>query len=337
MGGSNDWRTQITGEDWMRSQEKRLLHEERRPQVRAASDILGPGIAPYCIRLEDWNADETLFNGFWYSEPGAFNSPNNTRYWIGTSLTIEGGWGIQRVSEYFGTTTDVLWPRPVYTRKFWTASPDAPRSWSLWRLEDGTPPGIISDYGGSSTFPTAYSTANNSTAWTAASGFTITRQETRRVGTNLLFTDVEWTRTGGTVTFPVSGDIANTLVATLSSEYTLLSGQNALSSGQEGRVSHYNLYSNRQISITSVGGTVDYPTAGSTGSFGGAFPVAALATTPAAPVGTAPAGWFYCNGIVINRASYPDLFAAIGTRWNTGGETADQFRIPSLPGKVIKA
>lgn len=337
MGGSNDWRTNITVEDYLRSQEKRVLHEERRPQIRVASDILGPGIAPYCIRLEDWSADETYFNGFWYSEPGAFNSPNPNRYWIGYSLTTEEGFGIERVSEYFGTTTDVVWPRPVYVRKFSTAAPDAPRVWSLWRVEDGNPPGLISDFGGSSSYPAAYSTGNDSTAWTAAAGFTITRQETRRVADNLIHCDVEWTRTGGTITFPVSGDIVNTLVATLSSTYTLISGQTALHSGQEGRVSHYNIYSNRQCSITSVGGTVDYPSAGATGSFGGVIPVSALAMVPGAYASAAPNGWLYCNGSVLNRASYPDLFAAIGTRWNTGGETSDQFRIPAVPGKVIKA
>lgn len=336
MGGANSWRTPVDGADYLRGLEKRVLHEERRPNIRTASDILGPGIAPYCIRLEDWNADETLFNGFWYTEPGAFNAPDNTRYWMGFSLATEAGNGFERVTEFFGPLTDVAWPRPTYVRKFWTPNPDTPRQWSLWRLEDGTPPGIISDYGGSTVKANDYSTANDSTAWTQASGFTITRQETRRVGPNLIFTDVEWTRTGGTVTFPVSGDIANTLVATLSSNYTLLSGQNALSSGQEGRVAHYNLYSaNRQCSITSVGGTVDYPTQGATGSFGGVIPVAAVAQP--SPTSAAPNGWFYCAGQVLARASYPDLFAAIGTRWNTGGETSDQFRIPALPGKVIRA
>jgi len=333
LGGSVNWRTAIDGEDYLRGVEKRLLHEERRPQVRTASDILGPGIGPHCIRLEDWNADETLFNGFWYTEPGAFNQPIEDRYWIGYSLTTDAGNGIERVSEYAGPTSDTAWPRPVYVRKFWTASPDTPRQWSLWRLEDGTPPGIISDYGGSTAGP--YSGSNDTSAWTQATGFTITRQETRRVADNLIYTDVEWTRTGAAITFPASGDAANTLLATLSSSYTLLSQQNALSSGQEGRMAHYNVYANtRQLSITSFGGTVDYAS-GATGSFGGILPVAS-APSPAAAT-SAPNGWFYCGGQVLSQVSYPDLFNAIGTRWNTGGETGTQFRLPSLSGKVIRA
>lgn len=186
----------------MRGMEKRVLHEERRPQVRTASDILGPGIAPYCVRIEDWNTDETYFNGFFYSEPGAFNTPKSERYWMGANLATEPGFGLQRVSEYFGDTTDVAWPRQVWVRKFWTASPDTPREWSIWRIEDNNPPGMIVEYGGT--------------------------------------------------------------------------------------------------------------------------------------LGSAPNGWMSCNGSVLNRASYPDLFGAIGTRYNTGGETGTQFRIPTASGKVIK-
>lgn len=337
MGGANDWRTAITAEDYMRGMEKRVLHEERRPQIRVASDILGPGIAPYCIRLEDWSAEETYFNGFWYSEPGAFNSPNNTKYWIGYSLTTEAGFGIERVSEYYGNTTDVAWPRPVYVRKFSTAAPDAPRVWSLWRLEDGTPPGIISDYGGSSNFASSYSTSSDASAWAVAAGFSITRQETRRIADSIIVTDVEWTRTGAAIVRNASGDCSNVLVATLSANYTLTQQQNAMVSGQQGRSAHYNVYaSTKQLALTSFGGTTDYATA-EDGSFGGMLPVTPLPNFPAAVSGVAPNGWMYCNGTVLNRASYPDLFAAIGTRWNTGGETADQFRIPSVPGKVIKA
>lgn len=318
----------------MREVEKRVLHEERRPQIRTASDILGPGIAPYCVRLEDWSADETLFNGFWYTEPGAFNQPVADRYWMGYSLATEAGFGLERASEFYGSTTDVAWPRPVYVRKFWTPNPDTPRQWSLWRLEDGNPPGLISDYGGSSVAQDAYSTANDTDAWTAASGWSITRQETRRVGQNTLHIDVEILRTGAAITIPASGDASNTLVATLSSSYTLLAGQNALVSGQRGRAAHFNLYSNRQVSLTSFGGTSSYGTS-EDGSFGGVVPVAAI--TQPSPVNAAPNGWLYCAGAVLSRTSYPDLFGAIGTRWNTGGESGSQFRLPNLPGKVIRA
>ena len=43
------------------------------------------------------------------------------------------------------------------------------------------------------------------------------------------------------------------------------------------------------------------------------------------------------RGLAIAGQGILDLFAVIGTRWNTGGETGTQFRLPSLSGKVIRA
>lgn len=48
------------------------------------------------------------------------------------------------------------------------------------------------------------------------------------------------------------------------------------------------------------------------------------------PTNTAPAGWLFCRGQVVDRAAYASLFAVIGTDYNTGGETASQFRLPDL-------
>lgn len=47
-----------------------------------------------------------------------------------------------------------------------------------------------------------------------------------------------------------------------------------------------------------------------------------------------PPGWLLCDGTVKLRADYPDLFAVIGTTYNTGGETSLQFRLPDLKGRV---
>lgn len=48
------------------------------------------------------------------------------------------------------------------------------------------------------------------------------------------------------------------------------------------------------------------------------------------PTATAPPGWLFCRGQVVDRAAYASLFAVIGTDYNTGGETASQFRLPDL-------
>lgn len=46
----------------------------------------------------------------------------------------------------------------------------------------------------------------------------------------------------------------------------------------------------------------------------------------------APQGWLYCNGAVVSQTTYPTLFAAIGSTYNTGGEGAGNFRLPNFVG-----
>jgi microcystin-dependent protein len=43
-------------------------------------------------------------------------------------------------------------------------------------------------------------------------------------------------------------------------------------------------------------------------------------------------GWLHCRGQVVSRATYPDLFTAIGTQYNTGGEAGTDFRLPDMRG-----
>jgi hypothetical protein len=42
-----------------------------------------------------------------------------------------------------------------------------------------------------------------------------------------------------------------------------------------------------------------------------------------------PANYMACNGYVLDRELYANLFSAIGTTYNSGGESAGQFRIPN--------
>lgn len=48
----------------------------------------------------------------------------------------------------------------------------------------------------------------------------------------------------------------------------------------------------------------------------------------------APSGFLLEDGAVVLRATYPELFAVLGTRYNTGGETSLQFRLPDSRGRV---
>jgi microcystin-dependent protein len=49
---------------------------------------------------------------------------------------------------------------------------------------------------------------------------------------------------------------------------------------------------------------------------------------------SAPTGWLFCNGSVVSQATYANLYAAIGTAFNTGGEGAGNFRLPDMRRRV---
>lgn len=59
---------------------------------------------------------------------------------------------------------------------------------------------------------------------------------------------------------------------------------------------------------------------GSLTLYAGAVPVPA----------TSVPGWLLCDGGQYSQVLYPDLFNALGTTFNTGGETAGFFRVPDL-------
>ena len=48
-----------------------------------------------------------------------------------------------------------------------------------------------------------------------------------------------------------------------------------------------------------------------------------------------PYGWLECDGAQYSSTSYPDLSSTIGIDYNTGGETADHFRVPNLLSKAL--
>ncbi len=71
---------------------------------------------------------------------------------------------------------------------------------------------------------------------------------------------------------------------------------------------------------------------GSAAAAGGRMP--AGATTPwAGDSWTMPAGWLRCDGSSVSRAEFPDLFAAIGTRYGAG-DGSTTFNLPNLIERV---
>lgn len=47
-----------------------------------------------------------------------------------------------------------------------------------------------------------------------------------------------------------------------------------------------------------------------------------------------PAGWLPCDGSAVSRASYANLFAAIGTTW-VAGDGANTFNVPDFRGRGL--
>ncbi|MGY2285615.1 phage tail protein [Pseudomonas gingeri] len=54
------------------------------------------------------------------------------------------------------------------------------------------------------------------------------------------------------------------------------------------------------------------------------------------PKGTVPAGYLEVDGSVQSAATYPDLYAYLGTTFNTGSEPAGFFRLPESRGEFLR-
>lgn len=133
MTNPSNWAIATNAQEYLRGQEKRLGSEERRPIVRKASDILGPGFGPYAIETFDWNSIETAFNGFWFSQAGAANAPDAIHDWVGHTIGRVEGAGIQVANTYRA----VDWPTTTARRAFDTLSGGG-RQYTDWVID--TPP-----------------------------------------------------------------------------------------------------------------------------------------------------------------------------------------------------
>lgn len=84
-------------EQWMSDRVKAERQLERRVQALNLEDQLGAGIDVLAHQVVDWNSDEALTNGFFWSDTTAINAPDSGVIWYGTVTATEQG-GVQRVS-----------------------------------------------------------------------------------------------------------------------------------------------------------------------------------------------------------------------------------------------
>ena len=62
-------------------------------------------------------------------------------------------------------------------------------------------------------------------------------------------------------------------------------------------------------------------------------PIGSVVMWPSAS--SPPTNWRFCNGTQLSQTTYSELFALIGTTYNTGGETAGNFRVPDLGNRFV--
>ena len=72
-----------------------------------------------------------------------------------------------------------------------------------------------------------------------------------------------------------------------------------------------------------------------TGSGTAPVPLIPVGTIVAYGVSATPLGWIHCNGQSLLRATYPALFAAIGTTYGAGDDAGNTFAAPELRDKML--
>lgn len=124
---TDSWRIPTSFDDAWNNNQKRMMRQERRPSITNASQILGPGAAPFAVLLNDWNEEAATFNGIYYSEPGTVNAPDtqgdpegtpSTMYWLGETFGCltdnEERYGFQRLTR-IRVTADTPGGAPAWT------------------------------------------------------------------------------------------------------------------------------------------------------------------------------------------------------------------------------
>ena len=120
-----NWRIETDAEDYFRSQKKQLQVADRRPVIRRASDLVGPGIAATAVRITDFNDLLATYNGFFSSAAGAVNAPTPGEPYAGTVTSDAELGGVQM---FTNLSTGVVYRR-VFNRNPYDAST---LYWGTW-------------------------------------------------------------------------------------------------------------------------------------------------------------------------------------------------------------
>lgn len=125
---AQNWREEVTATDYFAHRQKQLNLNDRRPQVRRASDIVGPGIGAQAVRITNFNDRLATFNGFFSAEANAMAGPTGDEAHVGFVSSDSELGGVQM---FYGVESGTRYRR-VFTRK--TYAPDS-ILWGSWVAE----------------------------------------------------------------------------------------------------------------------------------------------------------------------------------------------------------
>jgi hypothetical protein len=127
VSGNQNWRTEVDAGDYFGHQQKKLAMADRRPVIRKASDLVGPGIGATAVRLTNFNDLLATYNGYYSADVGASSAPNITDAFVGfVSSDAELG-GVQ---QFTSLADGKLWQR-VFTRN---PSDSSAIYWGSWKF-----------------------------------------------------------------------------------------------------------------------------------------------------------------------------------------------------------
>lgn len=78
-----NWRNEVNAQDYFGHQKKQLQFADRRPVIRKASDLVGPGVGASATRITDFSDTLATFDGYFSAAPGTSNAPNSTDAFVG--------------------------------------------------------------------------------------------------------------------------------------------------------------------------------------------------------------------------------------------------------------
>lgn len=95
MSGEQGWRTPVDAYDYLSHKQKQNDLADRRPVIRKAADLVGPGIGSQAVALADFNDLLATYNGYYAGVTAAANAPTNSEGYVGFTVMDANQGGVQ--------------------------------------------------------------------------------------------------------------------------------------------------------------------------------------------------------------------------------------------------